>query len=97
LEITAAAQLKAQCISAASPFKIPPGQSLRSLTTPQTNRLPVLLKLGNKLISLTNDVLVLLILVIRAVGLDDTAARDTIDCAGYTATGDELGQITKIG
>lgn len=66
---------------------------LRSLTPSQPNCLAVLLKLGNELVSLANDVLVLLILVIRPVGLDDTAARDAVDSAGNATGGNELGKV----
>jgi hypothetical protein len=55
--------------------------------------LTVLLQLGNKLISLSNDILVLLVLVVRSVRLDDTLASNSVDGARNTASSDESGQV----
>lgn len=57
----------------------------------------VLLQLGDKLIALLHDVLVLLVLVVGAVRLDDALARNTVDGAGDTAARDELCEITICG
>lgn len=51
------------------------------------------MQLCNQLVTLANDVLVLLVLVIRAVGLDDALAGDTVDGAGDAASGDEPSKI----
>lgn len=51
------------------------------------------MQLCNELVTLTNDILVLFVLVIRSVGLNDTLARDTVDGAGNAASGDESSKI----
>jgi hypothetical protein len=81
--------------AASSTVHLPATGLSSSLATSQPDGLPVLLQLGNKLVTLADDILVLLVLVVRAVGLDDTAACDTIDSAGNAAGGDELGQVAK--
>jgi hypothetical protein len=72
-------------------------ERLRPLATSQAHGLAVLLQLGNELIALLDDVLVLLVLVIGAVRLDDTLTGDTVDSAGDAATSNELGKITVVG
>jgi hypothetical protein len=63
------------------------------LTPPQPDRLAVLLQLGNQLITLAHQLLVLLVLVVGAVRLDDAVAGDAVDGAGDAAGGDELGEV----
>lgn len=67
---------------------------LRALATPQPDGLSILLQLCNQLVALAHDVLILLVLVIRPVGLNDTTARDTVNGAGNAAGGDELSEVT---
>lgn len=64
---------------------------LTTLTTPKPNRLTVLLQLGNELITLLDNITILLILIVGAVGFDDTL--DAVDGAGDAVCGDELGEI----
>ena len=66
---------------------------LRPLTPSQPDRLPVLLQLGDQLVSLAHHILVLLVLVIGPVRLDDAVARDAVNCARDAAGGDELGEV----
>jgi len=54
------------------------------------------LQLRDKLIALTYDILVLLVLVIGPVGLDDTAASHSVDGAGNPASSNELGEIAAV-
>lgn len=68
--------------------------SLTALAPPHSNGLAVLLELGDEGITLLDDIGILLVLVIRAIGLDDSV--DTIDRARYPVTGDELGKISVI-
>lgn len=68
--------------------------SLRSLATPQSHGLAVLLELGDELVALLYDILILLVLVVGPVRLDDALARNAVDGAGDAAGGDELGQVT---
>src|SRR6266566_3462300 len=63
----------------------------RPLAPPQPHRLAVLLQLGNELVALAHDVLVLLVLVVGPVRLDDALARHAVDGTGDAAAGDELG------
>lgn len=67
---------------------------LCSLATPQSHSLAVFLEFRDQLIALLDDVLVLLVLVVRAVRLDDALARDAVDGAGDAAACYELGQVT---
>ena len=67
---------------------------LRSLATPKSHGLAVLLQLSDELIALLDDVLVLLVLVIGPVSLDDTLARDAVNSARDAAGGNELSQVT---
>lgn len=53
------------------------------------------MQLGDELITLADNVLVLLVLVVGAVGLDDTLSSDTVNGARDSAAGDEAGKITK--
>ncbi len=66
---------------------------LRPLAAPQPHGLTVLLKFGDELVALLDDILVLLVLVVGPVRLDDALARDTVDGAGDPAGSDELGQV----
>lgn len=67
---------------------------LCSLATPQPHSLTVLLQFRDELITLSHNVLVLLVLVIGSVGLDDALAGDAIDCTGDTTGGDEASEVT---
>ena len=67
--------------------------ALATLAPPQPHRLTVLLQLRNELITLLDDVVVLLILVVRSIRLDD--AFDAIDRARDAVRRDELGEIPK--
>lgn len=74
-------------------FAVP---ALCSLAAPQSNSLAILLQLGNQLIALTNNILVLLVLVVWSVGFNNTLARDAVDGAGNAAGSDESSKITRI-
>jgi hypothetical protein len=78
------------------PSTVQSSSQLRPLTAPQPDSLPVLLKLGDKLITLLNNIVVLLILVIRSVGLDDSLSGHAVDGAGNTPGRDELSQVTEV-
>ena len=67
------------------------GAFLSTLTTPQPDRLSILLQFGDQAIALLDDVGILLVLVIRAVGLDD--AVDAVDGAWDAVCGDEFGEV----
>lgn len=64
---------------------------LATLTSPQSNRLSVLLQLGDQLIALLNHIVVLLVLVVWSIRLDDFV--DTVDCAWDAICGDEVGKV----
>lgn len=66
---------------------------LCTLTAPQSHSLAVLLELGDQLIALLHHIVVLLVLVVRAVGLDNALAGDAVDGAWDALGGDELGKI----
>lgn len=72
----------------------PSFSSLRPLTSPQPDGLPILLQLSDELVALAHHVLVLLVLVVRPVRLDDAVARDAVDRAGDAAGGNKLGEVT---
>lgn len=63
------------------------------LTAPEPHSLAVLLQFGDKLVTLADNVLVLLVLVVWPVGLDDTLARHTVNGARDATPGNELGEI----
>jgi hypothetical protein len=65
--------------------------NLATLTAPQSDCLAVLLQLGNELITLLDDVAVLLVLIVRAVCFDD--ALDAVDGAGDAVCGDKFGEV----
>jgi hypothetical protein len=52
------------------------------------------LQLRNQLVTLANDILVLLVLVIRTVGLNDAFAGDAVNGARNAAGGDESSEVT---
>jgi hypothetical protein len=64
---------------------------LRSLTASQPHGLPVLLKLGDKLIALPDHIIILLVLVIRSVRLDNTFPGHTVNSAGNALGCNKLG------
>lgn len=68
--------------------------NLAAFTAPKPDGLSIFLELGNQGITMFHNVGVLLVLVIRSVGLDDTI--DAVNCAGNAVAGNELGQITKV-
>jgi hypothetical protein len=51
------------------------------------------LQLGNQLVALADDILILLVLVVGAVRLNDATARDAVNGARDAAGGDELGKV----
>ena len=55
------------------------GRILAALRTPQPNHLSILLQFGNELITLLDDIVVLPVLVVRALGGDN--ALDAVDGA----------------
>jgi hypothetical protein len=81
--------LSLQCFNHYTP--LPLDVTLATLTAPQPNRLTVLLQLGDKLITLLDDVRILLVLVVWSVGLDD--ALDTVDGARDAVCCDEFGKV----
>ena len=64
---------------------------LTTFTTPQSHSLAVLLKLGDELIALLDNVVVLLVLVVWTIGLDDFV--DAVDSAWNAICGDEVAEI----
>lgn len=72
------------------------GFELRPLTSSQSDSLAVLLELRDKLVSLANDILVLLVLVVWSVRLDYSFTIHTVDCARNSPSGNEASQITKF-
>ena len=68
-----------------------PGFRLSPFTPPEPNSLPVLLKLCDQGISMLHHIGILLVLVVRSVGLDDTV--DSVNRACDPVAGNELGQI----
>jgi len=68
---------------------------LCSLTTPQPHSLAVFLEFCDQLVSLFNNIVVLLVLVIRSVGLDDPLSSHAINRAVDSFSCDKLGQVAK--
>jgi hypothetical protein len=68
--------------------------SLTPLASSQPHRLSVLLQLRNKCISLLDDVVVLLVLVVRAICLDD--ALHAVNRAGNPISGNEFRQVPSL-
>jgi hypothetical protein len=85
--------LSLQCFHHYTPF--PLDADLTTLTSPQPHRLAVLLQLGNELITLLDDVGVLLVLVVWSVGFDD--AVDAVDGARDAVCCDEFGEVPVLG
>ena len=81
--------LSLQCLKIIT--RPPYRDSLAALTAPQPDGLTVLLQIGNELVTLLDNVCVLLVLVVRSVGLDD--ALDAVDGAGYAVGGDESSEV----
>jgi hypothetical protein len=65
--------------------------NLTPFATSQPHSLPILLELGDELISLLHNICVLLVLVIWTISLDD--AVHSVDGAGYAISGNELGKV----
>jgi hypothetical protein len=70
--------------------------ALRPLASPQSNGLSILLKLGDKLISLLHHIIVLLVLVIWSVGFDNPLTSYSVDGAWDSFGGNELCQVTTF-
>lgn len=64
--------------------------------TSQPHSLTVLLQLGNELITLADNILVLLVLVVWTVCLDDAFSSYAVDGAGDSTGGDEAGEVTRL-
>ena len=62
-------------------------------TPPQPDRLAVFLQFRNQAIAVLDHIGVLLVLIVRAVGLDD--AVDAVDGAGDAIGGDEFGEVAE--
>lgn len=75
-------------------FLSSPGSSA-SFTTPQSHCLTVLLELGDKPISLLDNICILLVLVVGPVCLD--YAIDAVDCTWYPICGNKFGEVTSSG
>jgi hypothetical protein len=69
---------------------------LSSFASPESYGLAVLLELGDELVALADDILVLLVLVVRAVRFDDALAGHAVDGAGDAACGNEAGEIAVM-
>lgn len=67
---------------------------LTALAAPESHGLSVLLQLGNQCIALLYQIRILLVLVVRTVGLDDSI--HTVHGAGYPLGGDEFCKIPVI-
>lgn len=77
-----------------SPINHTPVQlGLAALTAPQTDRLSILLQLGDQGISVLHHIRVLLVLIVGPVGLDNSV--DPIDRAGDPVARDEFRQVPK--
>ena len=63
-----------------------------ALTTSHTNGLPVFLQLGNQLVTLLDDVIVLLVFVVRSISLYNTMYP--VNIARNSVRGDEVLEIT---
>jgi hypothetical protein len=68
--------------------------NLATLATPQSDCLAVLLQLGDELITLLDNVAVLLVLIVGPVSFDN--ALDTVDGAGDAVCGDKFGEIPGL-
>jgi len=66
---------------------------LCTLAAPQPHSLAVFLELGDELISLSHNVIVLLVLVVWPVGLDDTFPSHAINGTWDSLCGDELCKV----
>jgi hypothetical protein len=69
--------------------------ALCSLASPQSNGLSVLLQLGDELITLFDNIIVLLILVIWSICFNYAFACNTVNCTWDTVCCNELGKITS--
>lgn len=67
---------------------------LTPLTSPHPHSLPILLQLCDQLITLFDDIIVLLVLVIRPIRLDH--AVDAVDIARYAVSRDEVHEIPVV-
>lgn len=62
-----------------------------AFTATKSDRLPIFLELCDQLVSLSNDIYVLFVFVVRSVGFDDSI--DSIYRARYPICGDEFCKI----
>lgn len=67
-----------------------------ALASSQPHRLAILLQLSDELVALPDNILVLLVLVVRPVGLDDTLACHAVDGARDSTGSDELGKVPVV-
>lgn len=70
--------------------------NLYSFASPQSYGLSVLLQLRDQLITLLDDVVVLLVFVIRSVCLDNTLACNAVNGTWDSLGGNKLGKVTVI-
>lgn len=70
--------------------------SLRSLASPESYSLTILLELSDELITLLHNVIVLLVLVVWPIRLDDAFASYTIDGTWDTFSRNEFGEIAVV-
>jgi hypothetical protein len=68
---------------------------LCSLASPQSHGLSVLLQLRNELITLFDDVIILLVLIIWPIRLNDAFACNTVDGTRDTISRNEFCEITS--
>ena len=71
---------------------IHPSTRSSPLTPPQPNRLSIFLQLGNQRIPLLDDVCILLVFIVGAVGFNDTVYA--VDGTGDAICGYEFGEIS---
>lgn len=65
-----------------------------AFTSPQPNSLPILLQLGDQRVALLDHVGILLILIVRAVSLNDVIYA--VNGTGYAVGGYKFGKITAV-
>jgi len=65
-----------------------------ALTSPQPDNLPILLQLSDQRVALLDDVGILLVLVVRAIGLNDVV--NTVNGTRDAVGGYKFGEITEL-
>ena len=78
------------CSTAMTPLLL---STLPTLTSSQSYGLPVFLQFCDQAISLLHNVCVLLVLIVRPVGLDDSI--DTVNCTGNAVGRNKFGKVAK--